>query len=76
MTIEDIKRHGAILGLEAEVNVRLCTMKNAYSEKNWVLVYSCAVFVQKLSEELRKLNEEMKPPKPCVLTTAPVEKAS
>ncbi len=57
MNIEDIKRHGAVLGLEAELNVRINTVRNAITERNWVLVFSCCTVACQLAEELRKLSE-------------------
>ncbi len=58
MTINKIKTHGAILGLEAELNARIVTMKNLVIERKWAHVYSCAYFIQELAEELRKLEPD------------------
>jgi hypothetical protein len=56
MTIKDIKNHGAVLGLEAELNTRLDMARSCYKNREWTSVYSHAVFIQELAEELRKLE--------------------
>lgn len=55
--VEKAKYHGAMLGLEAELNVRVRTLINAQEKRNWILVYSCSVNIGELAEELRKLSE-------------------
>lgn len=62
MLIDDIKRHGAMLGLEAELHVRLTTAGNAREKKNWTLVFSSCTMACQLAEELRKLSEDDKAP--------------
>lgn len=57
MSIDDIKRHGAMLGLEAELRIRLTTATNANAEKKWALVFSACTMACQLAEELRKLSE-------------------
>jgi hypothetical protein len=56
MTIEKIKTHGAVLGLEAELSTRITTLRGAVTQRNWTLIHSCAAFIQELAEELRKLD--------------------
>lgn len=59
--VEKAKLHGAILGLEAELNTRITTLRNAYDKRNWVLVHSSSVHIGDLSEELRKLTNDLEP---------------
>lgn len=60
--LEEIKQHGAMLALEAELNTRITTLRNAQEKRNWVLVFSCATFICQLAEELRKLNDNVRTP--------------
>lgn len=56
MTIQDIKNHGAMLGLEAELSRRVTNIKDAYDKRDWTWVRSHAVYIQELADELNKLQ--------------------
>jgi hypothetical protein len=58
MNIEEIKKHGAALGLEAELTVRITLLKSAQEKRNWAGIRSTAMFIADLAEELRMLETE------------------
>lgn len=57
MNIEDIKRHGAVIGLESELKVKIRNITDSAEKKNWAACHSHAVYISELAEELRKLND-------------------
>lgn len=60
MHIDDIKRHGAILGLEAELNIRIRNLTDAQTKRQWTTCHSHSVVIGQLTEELRKLEDQSK----------------
>jgi hypothetical protein len=54
--IEEIKKHGAAAGLQAEVLVRINLIQSAYEKREWAYIRSHAIFLAELAEELRKLD--------------------
>lgn len=61
INLEQIKRHGAIIGLESELSARLSQLKAAIDQKKWAYVVSHATYIREVAEELRKLNEKTLP---------------
>lgn len=55
--IDNIKKHGAELGLEAELSARLTQVKACVDKKEWAYCRSHALMIADLAEELRKLGE-------------------
>jgi hypothetical protein len=66
LNIESIKRHGTMLGLEAEFKVHRDMMDSRFKERHWERAAHFAGNCKIICDELLKLSTESEP---CVLTS-------
>lgn len=61
MNIEQIKRHGFQLGLEAELNTQRQGLIDHIKEKKWTLALQCAGNISRLLIELQNVDNPNPP---------------
>jgi len=67
VNVQDVKKHGVMLGLEAELNAQGICLTNLIKDREWLKAATHAANIKQLLDELH-FTEQL-PTKPCALTS-------